>query len=323
MIVRHLPYFAVAAEEENLQRAAARLGITQPALSRRIRLLENELGLLLFERVSGRVKLTPLGKKLADESRLLLDDLDDLVRGLRERSDVGQAELIVSMNERAIAIPAMGKALRRFKEENPRIQVTVKIMPSARQLSALNERRVDVAMMYLGSVSGSYRCLHIKNDDPFLLVLPQDHRLAAKPRLRLADLDGEELIWPMRDRVPKNDQFLLSICRNSNFEPRVTTEVVTADAALLAVRAGLGLAFVRASLTSANDSGLIVRRIDELAVDPYGLSVVWIEQRSNSILRRFLKVLSEYDVVDSLANAAVAGSEYVEGAECPEASNFD
>lgn len=323
MVVRHLPYFTVAAEEENLQRAAARLGITQPALSRRIRLLENELGLLLFERVSGRVKLTPLGRKLANESRLLLDDLDDLVRGLRERSDEGQKELAISMNERAIAIPAMGKALRRFKSENPRVETTVKIMPSARQLSALNERRVDLAMMYLGSANGSYSSLHVKNDDPFLLVLPQGHHLAAKPGLKLGDLDGEELIWPMRDRVPKNDEFLLSICRDNNFEPRVTTEVVTADAALLAVRAGLGLAFVRASLASTNDPGLIVRRIDELAVDPYGLSVVWIEQRSNSILRRFLKILSEFGVIDSLVGAMATGSEFSENVGQGEASKFD
>lgn len=301
MIIRHLPHFAVIAEEENLQRAAVRLGISQPALSRRIRELESELGVLLFERVSGRLKLTPMGRRLGEESRRLVDEVEALARSIRSRSEDGLAQLAIGMNERAIVIPAVGSALRKFRKENPAVELNVKIMSSKRQLAALKERQVDLALMYhedkdtvaMGSAP-------IRSEDPFLLVLPAGHRLAQSPGIAIADLDGEELIWPSRDGVPANFEFLMAKWRDAGLVPRITTEVANSEAALHAVRVGLGLALLRASVLPTAFPELAFRRVEELANDPLDLSAVWLERHGSAVLRRFLNLLGEFGVIEPL-----------------------
>lgn len=297
MIIRHLPYFAVAAEEENLQRAAVRLGISQPALSRRIRDLENELGVLLFERISGRLKLTPTGRQLGEESRRLIREVDTLERSIRARS-TRHAVLTVGMNERAIALPPVASALRRFRQENPAVDLKVKVMPSSRQLDALNERGMDVGLMYSESVSPPLHSAPIRSDDPFMLVLPVDHPLAASDAVTLAQIDGEDLIWPSRERVPASYDYLLAQWRVAGFLPHVTTEIANTDAAIHAVRAGLGLALLRSSTADVGFPGVCFRPVAELAADSLGLSVVWVEQHSNVLTRRFLRLLADFKLMD-------------------------
>lgn len=297
MIIRHLPYFAVAAEEENLQRAAVRLGISQPALSRRIRDLENELGVLLFERVSGRLKLTPSGRQLGEESRRLIREVETLERSIRSRS-TRHAVLAVGMNERAIALPSVAAALRKFRQDNPAVDLTVKVMPSSRQLAALKERGMDVGLMYCDSVSLPLRSAPIRSDDPFMLVLPAEHPLATSETVTLAQIDGEDLIWPSRDRVPASYDYLLAQWRAAGFLPHVTTEIANADAAIHAVRAGLGLALLRSSTADVGFPGVCFRPVAELAADSLGLSAVWVEQHNNVLTRRFLRLLADFKLMD-------------------------
>lgn len=302
MIIRHLPYFAVAAEEENLQRAAVRLGISQPALSRRIRDLENELGVLLFERVSGRLKLTPVGRQLGEESRRLIREVETLERSIRSRS-TRHAVLAVGMNERAIALPSVASALRRFRQENPAVDLKVKVMPSSRQLAALKERQMDVGLMYSEEVSPPLRSAPIRSDDPFMLVLPADHPLVASETVTLAQIDGEDLIWPSRERVPASYDYLLTQWRAAGFLPHVTTEIGNTDAAIHAVRAGLGLALLRSSTADAGFPDVRFRPVAELAADSLGLSAVWVEQHSNVLTRRFLRLLSDFRLMDAYDQA--------------------
>lgn len=297
MIIRHLPYFAVAAEEENLQRAAVRLGISQPALSRRIRDLEDQLGVLLFERVSGRLKLTPAGRQLGDESRRLIREVETLERSIRAQS-TRRAVLAVGMNERAIALPSVASALRRFRQDNPAVDLTVKIMPSSRQLTALTQREMDIGLMYCDNVALPLRSAPIRSDDPFMLVLPVDHPLAASGKVTLAQTDGEDLIWPSRDRVAASYDYLLAQWHSAGLEPHVTTEIANTDAAIHAVRAGLGLALLRASTAHQEFPGVCFRPVAELEADSLGLSAVWVEQHSNVLTRRFLRLLADFKLME-------------------------
>jgi len=294
-----LPYFAVAAEEENLQRAAARLGISQPALSRRIRDLEGELGILLFERVSGRLRLTPAGRFLGEEARRIIGEVDVLERALQARSGEGQARLSVSMNERAIALASVAGALRRFRLDNPAVDVTVKIMPSERQLDLLKDGQADIALMYCDQAAPPLRAVRIKSEDPFMLVVPAEHRLAGSSMISLKQTAGEDLIWPSRDRVPSNYEFLAQRWANAGLTPRVTTQIGNSDAAIHAVRAGLGLAVLRASALRGGSPDLVILPIEELRSDSLGLSAVWIDQHSNAVIRRLLRLLAEFGVIEA------------------------
>lgn len=298
MIIRHLPYFAVAAEEENLQRAALRLGVSQPALSRRIRDLENELGLLLFERVSGRLKLTKYGSILGREARRIIDDVNVLERSLRGHSSDGAARLSIGMNERAISLPAVAKALRKFRADNPTVTLSVKIISSARQQTALKENQINIAFMYYEDEGAQFRAAPIRSDDRFMLVIPVDHDLAGEEIVSLAQIADEDLIWPSRDRVPSNYNYLMEKWYKAGLQPRISTEVTNSDAAIQAVRAGLGLALLRSSTLHGGFDDVCFLPIEEFKTDHLCLSAVWIEQHSNPVIRRFLRLLADFDVID-------------------------
>ncbi|GAA1157301.1 LysR family transcriptional regulator [Kribbella jejuensis] len=187
--LRKLRYFVAVADRLHFGRAAEDLHIAQPALSRQIRALEQDLGASLFVRDSHGVELTDAGRQLLDDAGPLLAS----VRAVRRRVAVagrGSQRLVVGFRTGIPVIPAA----RAFQARHPDVVVDVQRMEWDDQALMLLDGRVDVGYVRLPVHETGLRVTPLFTE-PLMVALPADHRLAGKEEVSEADLDGEPVIW--------------------------------------------------------------------------------------------------------------------------------
>jgi len=192
--LRHLRYFIAVAEERSFVRAAARLRIAQPALSKQIRDLETEVGVALFERLPRGVRLTRAGEAFLAEARGTLDGAVRAVARARGAADDRAADLRFAHGELSLYSAPIEALLGAFRDANPEVRLCVSSLTDAEAHSALRERRIDVACVFLAQwpVPGfaGHRLVDCATTG---VLLPASHPLAAQPSVRLADL--RTLYW--------------------------------------------------------------------------------------------------------------------------------
>src|SRR5581483_8257134 len=121
LIIRHLPFFIVVAQEGNFHRAATRINVTQSALSRRILALEEELGVSLFERSTAGVELTPIGNRFYADAQDVLGHMDRAIERLRAAARGQEGLLRLALNEGAVRCPQVTSSLQKFEREYPNV----------------------------------------------------------------------------------------------------------------------------------------------------------------------------------------------------------
>ncbi|HKA87004.1 MAG TPA: LysR family transcriptional regulator [Haliangiales bacterium] len=258
MELRHIRYFVTLAEELHFGRAAARVHIAQPSLSRQIRDLEAELGLRLFDRNRRRVSLTPAGAAFLDESRLLLARIEDAVTAARRaaRGELGRLRIAYVP---AAALGGLPEIVRSFRARLPGVEVQLEDMPPARQIEALHAGRVDVGFAR-GPVTDAELATEVVFEEPLLAALPSGHPLGRHRRLDVAMLAHEPFVVPARSRGAGFHDQVLALCVAAGFSPRVVQEGSQIDALHL-VAAGCGVAIIPASLRAMRRAGIIYRAL--------------------------------------------------------------
>ena len=145
MELRHLRYYVAVAEAENVSRAAEKLHVSQPALSRQIRDLEDELNVLLLERGAQSVRLTAAGKTFLREARAVLERAEAAVAAVRRSAEGAHAELHVGYSP-SLTAQILPGALRQFQQEFPRVRVLLHDLTTEEMLGRLRARKMDVAL---------------------------------------------------------------------------------------------------------------------------------------------------------------------------------
>ncbi|TQL66613.1 LysR family transcriptional regulator [Nocardioides albertanoniae] len=205
METRELRYFVAVAEELHFSRAAARLGIAQPPLSRAISQLERRLGGALLERNSRGVSLTDAGRVLLAEARAALDAVDAAERRTRRAAGAGEEPGLVLVSKAGAASELLTKLLDAYAAEPGAVKVEVVLCGIGEQESRLRDGRADVALLHrpFDSTDG------LDHEDLLtegqVVVLPSGHPWATRPHLRLADVDDIPEVPPMR--WPDGDTF--------------------------------------------------------------------------------------------------------------------
>jgi len=221
MELRHLRYFSAVAETLSFSRAATRLHLTQPALSRQIRDLEEELGCRLFRRgPTARTELTAEGQRLLARARPLLAEADQLVADLRE----GAARLRVG-HFGVLWLQHFSPALRRFARSHSRIKLDPVELTPRDLMAGLRRGDVDLAFVSPSDV-GEDRSLVTRRlvSYPVRLALGASHALAKRRKLRLAELrEARWISWDERE-FPGRRQLLLDACRVAGFKPRIVMQ---------------------------------------------------------------------------------------------------
>ncbi|MFN3614786.1 MAG: LysR family transcriptional regulator [Rubrimonas sp.] len=240
MELRHLRYFYVVAAERNFTRAAAKLNMAQPPLSRQIRQLEEELGADLFVRGSRPLELTEAGRVLLEHATQVLDRIEDIRTGVRALGSSRRIAYPIGFVGSTI-YGALPRALRRFRASRPDLDVRLIEMTTLQQLSALDERRIAIGFgrLRLEQIGLTQRVLR---EEPLIAALASDSPLAAEAGpLPLAALTAEPLIiYPRKPRPSFADQ-ALAIFRGRGLLPEAVVEAGDLQTALGLVASGAGL----------------------------------------------------------------------------------
>jgi DNA-binding transcriptional LysR family regulator len=293
MELRHLRYFVAVAEEKNFTRAAARLHIAQPPLSRQIQQLEEDLGVALIEKGSRPLKLTEAGQFFLAHAKPLLDQVREL-RTMTQR--VGKLERTLSIGFVASTLYGqLPEIVRRYRERFPEVEVTLHEMTTIEQLKALKEGRIDVGFGRLKSEDPSIRRIVLR-EERMVAAMSPGHRLAAgEGGLRLTDLVHERLlVYPKSPRPSFADQ-VLAVFSEANLTPDHVTEVRELQIAIGLVAAGQGVSIVPESVQGMHHRNVVYRPIeDKHAFSPILFSVRHMD-RSPELENMLATVYTIYD----------------------------
>lgn len=291
MELRHLRYFVAVAEELHFGRAAERLHIAQPPLSRQIRDLEEELGVPLFDRVARGIELTPAGRAFLPEARLTLAQAERAQRSAQRAAKGEIGRLRVGFVEAATYSAILPNVLGFFRMHLPQIGLSLFEMSSGEQEEAFRDGRIDLGMLD-NPPPDAERWLNVEPvyADPLVAALPESHPLAAAARVTLADLAGDSFVLFPRSDVPRlYDEFIAS-CRAAGFSPRVVQQAAGWHTLAGLVGAGVGTGFVPRSLADARRPGIVYKRVRGLTV-AVEMSAAWKKGDTSPVRERFVTAL--------------------------------
>jgi DNA-binding transcriptional LysR family regulator len=244
MQLHQLSYALAVAEERHFTRAAARLHLAQPSLSRQIGLLERELGVVLFNRGPGQglVTLTADGEALLPFIRRVLADVEATSAEARALTGMARGRLSIGATPSLIT-RVLAPALVEFHTSHPGIDLMVVEAGSRQLVRQLASGEVDLALVVLPITDPQVATTPLF-DDPLVLAVAPDHALAGRHRVRVADLDGVSLVM-FREGYDLRE-VTLEACRVAGVEPRLVSQGGEMDGVLAFVAAGLGAAVVPA-----------------------------------------------------------------------------
>jgi DNA-binding transcriptional LysR family regulator len=256
--LRKLRYFLAVAERLHFGRAAAALYITQPALSRQIRQLEEELGVELLERSSRQVSLTAAGKRLAEDGARLLAASDAAIARARRAGDSGQSLTVGFMLGMDIA-PVMTQ----FARSHPDVEIQLQRLRWWNHAAALRDGRVDAGFVRtpLPTDGLEIRALY---QEPICVALPAGHPLAGRTSVGIADLADEPVLL-YADAHPEWNAFWTCDPRPDGSHPRPGPYVQDMEEIVAYVRAGRGVAYLPLPVTVAiAPAGVTFVRVDDI-----------------------------------------------------------
>ncbi|MFD1561112.1 LysR family transcriptional regulator [Paraburkholderia silviterrae] len=288
MELRHLRYFVAVAEERNFTRAAQRLHIAQPPLSRQIQQLEEMLGVQLFERDSRPLKLTDTGRFFYQHAVQLLAQTAELESMTRR---VGKIERSLSVGFVASTLYGMlPKIIRRYRQENGAVELSLVEMTTMEQIKALKEGRIDVGFGRIRLEDPSIRRVVLR-EERLIVALPLGHPLIeAKALLSLRDVVNETLIiYPKHPRPSYADQVLAAF-HDRALEPQRVYEARELQIALGLVAAGEGISIVPSSVYGLKRDDVSYKDLDDAnLVSPIIMSMRMLDESED--VRRMLDLI--------------------------------
>ena len=244
MELRHLRYFVTAAEELSISRAAARLHVSQPPVSRQIQDLEEEIGTALFDRNSKRLRLTPAGEAFLREAKRILSQVVHAAR-LSNAIGRGQAGPISIAFLSPLGGMFLSQVVRSFRQTHPLVDVDLVEMVPRQQLEALRDGQIDLAFMAKVEVQNANEFVfETVMDVQVHAAVSLQHRLSQLKEIPLGELREEAFITIKRSAAPATHELLLRVCRSAGFEPYVMKQSEQPQSILDLVAAGAGVAIL-------------------------------------------------------------------------------
>lgn len=292
MELRHLRYFVAVAEELNFTRAAEKLHLAQPSLTRQIHNLEDELGVRLLDRGRNQVSLTEEGRRfLVDARRLVALSLESVTAVQRfSRGESGQLNLGYLFKFNFDLLPA---TLTAFYRACPEIAVNLFDMSPAEQLRALEARKIDLGFVGLrppavgkSPAALDWECIAHHN---LVAVLPARHPLAKKSKVNIADLKTLFFVAMSEETHCGSHAWLSGLCESAGFVPRILQDVDLEPGLITFVAEGLGVTLAREQIKNLPHAGVVFRPLATAAKADYWIA--WHRENRSRALAQYIDIV--------------------------------
>lgn len=271
MELRHFRYFLAVGEALSFTQAAARLRIAQPALSRQVRDLEEEIGVDLFRRSPRGVTLTAEGRLFLAEVRELLKRIDESVVKVRELARGHYGDLHVGYAS-SFTVELMPPAVAAFEKQFPRVNLVLHDVSRAELIEGLESGALELGVIPVVSpiVGKDFETLR---NYPLCVVLPPGHRLARLKTIPLEKVAAQPLVGLRRKENPGYYQVLDRIFRRIGTKYRVVVECDTSSSLITAIEAGRGIALSIPAFKHVSGKRLVYRSLADVSeVFPVGIA---------------------------------------------------
>jgi DNA-binding transcriptional LysR family regulator len=292
VIFGQLQHAVAAADHESFRQAAHTLSMKQSTLSRSIQLLEHSFGVIIFERSSGGVRATPVGRQFLRMARSMLEQMDALVAATRATGRGESGRLVIGFCT-SLTAGNLRATLLDFRKTFPQIALGTVERSRTRLTTALRNSVIDV------HVTTSEVASFDNNTTPLwseriLIILPSDHPLIARDVVYWTDLRDQVVLLSHYDPGRELEDLLNAKLISSGNRPRIERHDVSRGVIKSLVSMGLGISLVLESDIGANFSGLAYRELhDGAGPSRIGFSAVWRPDNENPALENFLKLLVE------------------------------
>ena len=286
--LRHFTYFLAVAEELHFRKAADRLFISQPGLSRQIKQMEEIIGVTLFIRNKRKVSLTVAGEYLKKELDYVFNHIDFTIKQTRLIDKGSDGEIRIGFLGSAIqtVIPEL---LVKVNEQYPNVQFSLEEMSNHLQVEGIEKDQLDLGFVRLARVPKGIEMKTV-HTDTFSLVLPKNHFLEKKNFKNIAQVSDQHFILFSSDYSSLYYDKIMSICEDKGFTPKVSHKSVHAHTIFKLVESGLGVAIVPTSLQYGFDLGVKFLEIPKIP-QKATLSVIWKQDNRNPALEQIKKFL--------------------------------
>jgi DNA-binding transcriptional LysR family regulator len=296
--LRRLRAFHEVAERGSFSAAALELGYAQSVVSHHIAALEAEHGITLIDRTSRPVRLTPAGERLRPHAVEVLGSVAAAEDTLRSLAGLQTGTLRIGAFSTACTT-FVPQAMARFEQAHPNVEITLEQIEPADALRRVRAGDIDLAVAFthrLGTTQGDDDALtwsHL-GDDPFRLVLPLNHRLARRQRLRLADLAHERFCAPPREGAGVTYHRMLDqLCAAGGFQPTIAYAVGDVDVARALVAAGLGIAIMGEHTIPRTETRVTVRPLPGTHAPARTIIATWLRARRVPAVSRMIPLLTD------------------------------
>jgi len=288
MELRHLRYFVAVGEEQHYGRAAQRLRVAQPALSRQIQDLEEELGFQLFDRLPRGVRINAAGESFLKEARNILQQIEDAATRARRVASGQAGSLRVGFVESVSWHGLVPASFSRFRERQPNAELQLRPTSSAEQFEAIASGELDAGFAFAIATPGCKLARLEIGALNLVLAAPQDHPLTSLKNVRLRDLRDAKFVWfPRRESPAFYDRLMHECFRGGLESPQIVQEAVNEATILSLVSCRLGVAFVSDAARWRCPQSVTLMPVKDLHV-PLPLVLVWREDNTSPLLAKFI-----------------------------------
>jgi len=286
--LRHLRYYVAVAEEENVSRAALRLHVSQPALSRQIRDLEEELGFFLLERGAKSVSLTDAGRVFLKEAKAVLDRTELAVEKAREVARGAKGELHIGYAP-SLTPKILPRVLRAYQTEQKGIKVLLHDLSTEEMLTKLRDGTLHIALT-IKPTKATMRgmCYEELATSPTCVAVHREHAFAKRKTITLLQAVKEPMIGYNRIEYPEYHEDMAALFAPTKAKFRIVEEYDSATSLIAAVEAGGGVAIVPGTLSCIAGERLKLIPLED--AEPLSIGATWSKEGLIPSANRFLQL---------------------------------
>lgn len=290
MELRHIRYFLAVAEDLSFRRAAERLSIAQPAISRSVKSLEDDIGVTLFDRDNRNVRLTDAGKVFREGSMDALSAIERTVEKTRQASEGHAGALRIGYTDSAIT-GIMPSLLKAFQDRWPDISLQPMHDYTGGQLSKLDKGDLDIGFVTGPIRKTGYGQVPV-HSEKFVCVVYADHPLAGRPSIRVEELAEENFVHGPPNEWAHFYAYLIPMCQRFGFVPKIVQEAYNTAGILGLVASGMGITILGERATVAVSPGLSVIPLEDVAIELQTIAI-WKSKDQSNTMKRFVEFLRE------------------------------